>query len=253
MIKIIKKLRHYTEISINEKVYNIENEVAYKYQLKEGKEVDANLLKKIIEDNNYYYFDRIAKNKMKNFLSVKEMKSFLLSKGASKELIDKLIGMYIEYNYLNDLDLIKSYISFNSRKEGPKLISAKLKQKGLSNDLIIQEVNAIDEERILKDLIKKELNKPANKNINQISNTVKAKFINKGYSQNLVFEIVDNNIGKLEIDELPLAKKEFEKLYRQYQTKKEGTELFYLIKTKLYTKGFSKDVIDEVLLEFKNN
>lgn len=247
MIKVIKKLRHYTEIEINNHVYNIENEVAYKYQLYNGSTLTNEKIEQILIDNNYYYFDRLGKGKLKNQISEKDLRSFLITKGAKKELVEKLITEYKELNYLNDSEFIRSYINYSQNREGPKMILAKLKNKGINENDIKAELDKINEEKIIERLVKNTLNKRITKNKSQLISSTKVYLVNKGYTTSIVFDVVDRLTSNLVVDETLLIEKEFEQLIKKYQNKKSKEELPYFIKSKLYEKGYNSEYINKIL------
>ncbi|HKL95039.1 MAG TPA: RecX family transcriptional regulator [Haploplasma sp.] len=247
MVKIIKKLRHYTEVEIDQVVYNIENEVVYKYQINNGSTIDKERLKVILDDNKYYYYDRIAKNKLKKPMSEKQMIDFLTKERAPKKLIEQLINNYKDFNYLNDDSYVSSYLEFSKKREGPKLMAAKLKSKGINNEVINEQLDRIDEKDIIEDIVSNTLNKKITKNKVQHTNGLKASLINKGYSNSLVFEIVDRIYLDVEVDETEFIKKDYHRLVNRYKDKKEGNELTYFIKSKLYEKGYSSSSITKIL------
>lgn len=251
MVKVVNKLRHYSVVEIEGKTFNIENEVAYKYQINNGSTIDSNKLKEILLDNEFYYYDRIAKNKLKNPMSEKMMREFLSKQGAKKAIIDKLIENYLSFNYINDNDYISSYINYSEKREGPKVILLKLKSKGINEDLIKEQIANIDEESIIEDIVNNQIRKKINKNKNEFSSSLKSNLISKGYSTNVVFEVVDRLLNSIEIDEYLLAEKEYFKLLKKYQDKKDSKELSYFIKSKLYQKGFNQDIINKLFIKLE--
>ena len=247
MIKAFKKYKHYCEIEYNGELYNIENEVVFKYRISLGKEFDKNTWNKIINENDYYYFDRISKNKMRKLLTEKELTNFLFENGANPSLIKELIEKYKSFKYIDDEQYAKSYINLRKEKEGPQLIINKLKQKGIEIEVINNYLNNINQTEIIESLIEKELLKPINKNKNQFKNKLKTSLISKGYNSTLVFSLVDEKVSMIKFNDDNLIKNDFEKLTKKYEKKLTGYELKTTIKTKLYQKGYSSDDIKNII------
>lgn len=246
MIKIIKKLRHYTEVSINNKVYNIENEVAYKYNIKDGKEFNQDELKKMFNENNYFYYDRLAKGKMKKQTSEKDLRNFLASKNAKPALINELINTYKERKYINDSEFVNSYIEYSKKREGPNLIKAKLRNKGIKESEIDKQLSNLDESNTISKLVDQTINRGFIKNKTQTINNTKAYLINKGFNSDLVFEIVDSKFENIDIEESLMIEKEYDILLNKYKNKTEE-EITLLIKKKLYEKGYKSESINMII------
>ena len=135
MVQLTKKYKYYTKVTYNNEEYDIENEVIIKYAISTGKEFTKKQWDNIIEDNKYYYYDRLGKNKLKRLITTHELKTFLLEKKAPINVVNKLIEKYEKYKFLNDEYYVKSYLQSKMIKEGPRLIFTKLTEKGISKDL----------------------------------------------------------------------------------------------------------------------
>lgn len=69
--------------------------------------------------------------------TVYDMISYLISKGFSKEEIDKEVEYLKELHYLDDERYCENYIQYSMRKgRGPVRIRLELKKKGIGEDLI---------------------------------------------------------------------------------------------------------------------
>lgn len=247
MIRIIKKLKYYYEVEFNDVSYNIEKEIIYKYKITNKLEVSTDDWNKILKDNEYYYFDRIAKNKLKKQITTHELKTYLKDNNASDLLINELILKYTKYNFLNDKMYIKNYLEFRTKNDGKKVILRKLINKGLDKDLINEFLENIKEDEAIEKFVKSNIIKNKKLNKKQLKQKITTSLINKGYSNDLVFSIVENEFRDVIIDERDLLIKEYEKLLNKYQNKKEGYELKQFIKNKLYQKGFNNNIINEII------
>lgn len=247
MVKIIKKLKYQIEILFNDEFYKIEREVAYKYNIKEGSNFTIEDFTKILLDNDYYYFDRFSKNKLRKMLTEYELKELLTKAGANPVLINRLIENYLDYKYIDDENYVKTYIELRGNKEGPKLIKTKLIKKGIDISLIEEYLDNFNEEDSINNLARRVINTSKNLNKQQIKQRVIRSLLTKGYNYNLVNKIVDDLLKDIEIDEEDLIEKELLKELRRYQSKHEGYELKQTIKQKLYNKGYNLTLIEKVL------
>lgn len=247
MVKIIKKLKYQIEILYNDEFYKIEREVAYKYNIKEGTSFSIEEFSKILLDNDYYYFDRFSKNKLKKMLTEHELRELLIKEGANQSLINQLIETYKDFKYLDDLNYIKTYIELRSSREGPKLIKTKLIRKGLDSSSIDDLLTNLDEEENIYNLSQTIIKTSKNLNKQQIKQKVIRSLLTKGYNYNLVNEVVNELLTDLVINEEELINKELTKELKRYKGKLEGYELKQTIKQKLYNKGYNLTLIDKVL------
>lgn len=244
----IKKLRHVTVVSFVDQEIKLENEIAYKFKIEAGKKYSTQEFNEIVEENKYYYYDRIAVKQLNKTLTKHELREFLFKEGANKKIVDTLIDKYVEYNYLNDSLYVKLYVDGRINSKGPKVIKNRLKEKGIDLNLVDEYLLTIDESEIITELVLKVFNKPPrNKNKHEIITSLKSSLINNGYNMSLVLSIVDNNSSKLVVNERPLIEKEFNKIYNKLKNKKDEKDLPFFIKTKLYQKGYSNEDIDYIL------
>ncbi|WP_026391881.1 regulatory protein RecX [Haploplasma modicum] len=247
MIRIIKKLKYYYEVEFNYVSYNIEKEIIYKYKITDKLEISTNKWTEIIKENEYYYFDRIAKNKLKKQITTHELKTYLKDNNASDLLINELVLKYTKYNFLNDKMYIKNYLEFRTKNDGKKVVLRKLINKGLDKDLINEFLENIKEDEAIEKFVKSNIIKNKKLNKKQLKQKITTSLINKGYSNDLIFSIVEKEFRDVIIDERDLLIKEYEKLLKKYQNKKEGYELKQFIKNKLYQKGFNNNIINEII------
>ncbi|VEU80516.1 regulatory protein RecX [Haploplasma axanthum] len=253
MVTNIKKYKYYSEVTYENNNYNIENEIMIKYKINTGKTFNNNEWTEIIDENNYYYFDRIAKEKLRRLLTENELRNFLFDLGANKDLIDKLVIKYKKYNFINDDLYTKEYISYRQYKEGPSLISKKLISKGISQEIINENLKNIDENKIITEKVESQLNKRIKQNKYEFQNKLKLDLIKKGYTKSYIYSIVDKMINQTKFDDLLVIEKDYQKLIRKYENKKTKEELNYFIKTKLYQKGYSKNDIEYIISKEKDN
>ena len=203
-------------------------------------EISSDKLKKITDFNfecDVYY---TALKSLKNrFKSVKELKENLLKKEYPSNLVDTSINRLIKEKYLDDRVFAKSYIhnQIITTSKGPKKILIELQKKGVSKDIINEEINIYtEEEQTIK--INKIINKLIKSNKSRgnvvLKNKITTDLINLGYDISTINKVINNYSFKVDKS---IYQKEYDKLYRRLSKKYEGKELEYKIKEKLYQKG----------------
>lgn len=247
MIKAINKKKYFSEIEYKNQTYKIENEIIIKYKISVGKSFDSETWSKIINENNYYYFDRLAKNKLRKLLTEKELTDFLFDLNAPKDVVNYLITKYKKYNLINDVNYTEIYINNNINRYGPKIIVLKLKDKGINYETITNQLNEINEEEYIIKNINKMIDKNNKFNRNQLKNHILKTLVNKGYNYNLIINNLDVLLSNINIDEEKLIINDYRKMLKKYQNKKESWELKSFIKNKLFQKGYSASLINKII------
>ncbi len=217
-------------------------ETILKYELLLKKVVDDNLIDDILsydkECETYYVALKFLKSRAR---STKELQDILLKKGMDIYHVNRAINKLLLQGYLNDQSFVKSYINNQiiTSTKGPFRIINDLVNKGVEEKVIIQEINCFTEElqiekinKIIKNLLKNNRSRGGNVLRNKIINDL----ISLGYDSTIINKvIVDYKFD----NDVEIAKKEYEKLYKRYCRKYSGKQLEYKIKEKLYQKGLS--------------
>ena len=201
-------------------------------------------IEKIKQENNMYEIYYISKKYInKKYVSKKELKVYLKKKKYLEKDINETIKKLEENNILDEKAYCKAYINdkLSFSNDGPNKIKKNLLKNGISEELI-DDVMEIDFKFIynkLNNLIDKKI-----KTINNYSgNVLKQKlinyFINLGYDQRIVEEILINK----DLYKKEEGIKEYNKLLKKYSNKYSGYELENIIRQKLYVKGFKYDEI----------
>lgn len=141
-----------------------------------------------------YSFDYLSKYRK----TEKELANKLKDKGYLNNVISYVIDKVKSYNYINDLDYANSYIEFNSRKKGFKLLKYELKmKKGISDEIIDRLEPNLEQEReaILK--ITEKHFKKIDITRENISKLYK-KLLSKGFEYEIIKEIVLEFVGEVE-------------------------------------------------------
>ena len=240
-IKSFKKKKNniYEVLLDNDTQINLYDDIILKYELLLKKEIDNNILNKIVEENKYLESYYIALK----FINVrlrteKEIRKKL--KDYSNNIVLYTINRLKKEGYLNDIIYIKSYINdeINLKMVGQNKILFDLKKMGFNEKDILNYLDSIDRE-VFINKIDKYISKRININHNLSGMFLKQKIvgelINKGFIKEDILSILDNYDIK---DDKSIYDKEYNKIKNKLIKKYSGDELDYQIKNKLYQKGY---------------
>ena len=144
----------------------LNKETAILFRLKENSEIDENTLKTaIFESEVKSAFEKAIDYISSRIHTKKELFDKLFKKGFEKKVIDSAIFKLEEYNYVNDELFAKTFVQENY-KYSKKMLENKLKQKGVSSEIIfnVLELNTDEKEEELCEKQLKKLLKSKNKN-----------------------------------------------------------------------------------------
>lgn len=230
--------------------YNLYEEVIFKHELLLKKEVDLSKLESILKDNEYYEAYNLALSYIEYKLrSSTEIRKYLERKDYSNDLIDKIINELYKNNYINDLNYVKSFIADKLllSYDGPYKIKNTLLNTGIEESIINDELNKI-EDIIFEEKIKKIVSKrrKLNKKPNSIFISKTYEYLlNLGYEKEMIASFIYEKNDTSNEEEMIL--KEKEKLYKKYSKKYSDNALDYQIKSALYRKGYSSEIINKVM------
>lgn len=246
LISLKKSKSGYTA-DFGDQILPLDPDIVYRYQLISGLEIEDNLYHQILEAQGYLTFFKKAIFKLKKMMTIHEMEAYLEKEGAKPAWIKQIIFSLLEKKYLNDQHYAVSFVEFKKYTAGPDMIRHQLKEKGVHLALIEAALSKHDFKEILDQLIEKKIQSMKSKPKSQVLRSLKAYFIQKGYS----IESVDYALSKLshlyQGNEETLIQKDLEKLKKKYQEKLEGYELNETLKLKLYAKGYPYDLIKKVI------
>lgn len=227
-INKLKQLNsNFYEVTLKDSKYKIHEELVLKYKLFLDKDISQEELEQIEKDNKFYIIlDAIYKYLSKYPKTEYEIRKYISTK--TKE-IDKT---YEQIKHLiNDKTYAKNYclekISFSN--DGPEKIKQALKYKHIDSNFIEEALEEFNEKRQIEK-IKKVIDyriKINKKSLIVFKKDTLAYLYNLGYKINIINKVLNN----ISFDDSELKAKELEKLKEKYDDQ-------YLIKRKLYEKGF---------------
>ena len=148
-ISVQKKNKNRCNIYIdNLFAFGVSNELIYKENLKVGMIVDEEKLKKIAYEENLINCKETAlKIIERSYKTKKEMIKRLLEKGYALEEINETLKFLEEYNFINDESYTKAFINDRTKTQGKQKIKYALKNKGVSDEIIEEELSKLDMEK----------------------------------------------------------------------------------------------------------
>lgn len=227
------------ELESGEKL-SLYEEVILKYELLLKKKVDEKEREKIFLSNQEYDVYYVALKSLKSrFKSVKDLRDFLLKKEYPQDYVDKAIQKLLKQGYLNDRSFAKAYINQQmiTTSKGPRKIEKELLDKGVSSDIIYDELTVFTQDDQIEK-IKKVANRAIRSNRSRGGAVLHKKIVHDLQTLGYDRSIIESVLSTLDFgDTKEIAKKEYEKIYRRLSRKYSGRELEYKIKEKLYQKG----------------
>lgn len=148
-ISVQKKNKNRCNIYIdNVFAFGVSNELIYKENLKVGMIVDEEKLKKIAYEENLINCKETAlKIIERSYKTKKEMIKRLLEKGYALEEVNETLKFLEEYNFINDESYTKAFINDRKKTQGKQKIKYALKNKGVSDEIIKEELSKLDMEK----------------------------------------------------------------------------------------------------------
>ena len=241
-MKIVKytklKKNKYNILFDDDSAYDFYDDVILKHGLLLKKELTKEELELLKKENNEFDAFYVAVDYLNKKLRTKaEIIKYLNKKEYSTKDIDKTIKILEERNLINDTFVATCYMNdqINFNLKGPYKIKEELEHLGVSKDIIDSVIDYHDER--YQENIKKIINKKVKTNHNygkrMLINKIKNDLYNMGYRD------IDNI--DISYDDHDLLKKEYDKLLKKYQNHPNKD---YIIKQKLYQKGYSIDNLD---------
>lgn len=246
--EVIKKGKVYT-INVNQEVIEIEPEVMLKYRIKPMSTYDEKTYQELINNQKFYVYRKKGLKKLSRMMTSHEMKNYLISNDCEAAITKQIIKDFETKGYLNDVFYVKSFIDIKKFTDGPKVITHKLLEKGISRSMIEESLKKIDEKEILREIIPHKVKSQKKESKRQMMLKIKTYFVRKGFSLDLVDDIIQHEVDWSHVKDQDIILKEFMKIYKLYAKKLQGYELKKKIYEKLYVKGFQKSDIEEILTE----
>ena len=127
--------------------FGVSSELIYKEKLKIGSIIDEEKLKKIAYEENLLNCRETSLRIIeRSYKTKKEMITRLLEKGYNLEEINETLKFLEEYNFINDESYAKAFIKDRTRTQGKQKIKYSLRNKGISDEIIEEELSKVNME-----------------------------------------------------------------------------------------------------------
>jgi regulatory protein len=239
--------------------FSVDSDVLIKFQLKKGMELDDFSFMEI----QYQDDIRKAYNKAVHYLarrmrSEKEINDYLVSKEIDEPVINEILHKLTAQKYINDEEFALAYVrtQANTTDKGPNVIKMELKEKGITEGILIQALEEYPLEQQI-DKAAKISKKFYDKNTKESLKIQKQKLENlllrKGYTYEVINIAVNEASIKNEDDEeMAAIRFQGEKIHRKL-SKYSGFEYEQRMKQALYRKGFPIELIEIYISEMEKS
>ncbi|MBS4192486.1 recombination regulator RecX [Bacillus sp. FJAT-49705] len=259
-ISVQQKKSDRYNIFLDEKyAFSVDEDVLITHQLKKGMEVDEFSLSEIAyQDDIRKAYNTAIQYLSRRMRSEKEVRQYLKDKEVDEIIIQEVVHKLYEYHFLDDKEYAIAFVRtfMNTTDKGSGLIRGELKEKGISEQLIDAALREFPYEKEFE-VAKKLRDKFVQKNTNDSSRIMKQKLeqmlMRKGYSHELIQAVVaESEIDKAEDAEMDALRKHAVKMHRKYSNLINTYEYEQKMKQALYRKGFSIDLIEKIIQEYKD-
>ena len=205
-----------------------------------SKKIDDELLNVLSLETAYYeIYNKTLKFCMKKVRSSDEVEKYLDKMDITNTDKTSIINKLKSINLVNDKIYVKCYINdkFNLSKDSLSKIKDDLINSNIDISIIEDEISKVEYNELdkLERMIIKRIKSNHKYSNYALKNKIVTEFINLGYNYDDIVSIFDRNSS----DNYDILVKEYKKLYNKYSKKYEYSELEYVIKNKLHTKGFN--------------
>ncbi len=243
ILKINKIKKHnnlYQLVFSNDKMLLCDENIMFEYSLFLNKEISADVIE-ILENKQEYFrvLDRSLHIINHKFYTIKQESDKLKLEGYELDSINLVINELIKLKILDDDLYYEDYVSFKiNQGYGPLYIKNKLHLLGIDREVYLNR-------EIQYEILKNKTNKlKINKDIGLIKKSFKMKMKNQGFDVTIIDEVLSEIV--IEKDDSYL-KRDYEKLLTKYKNKYDEKKLIYVIKKKLYEKGYEIEDIEFLL------
>lgn len=249
-IKQIKKQNSKYKITLdNNNEIIIYDEVIINNNLLYKKDIDEEFIKKITKENEYYeIYNKVLKYIKTKLRSENEIKTYMKKQNIDDNTQEKIISKLKKTKMIDENIFVKAYIhdKISFTNDGPYKIKKELEKQNIDEKIIEQELEKIDKEELnnkLEKLIIKKLNNNQKYSEQILKQKLVLYFTNLGYDKEKILDIIENN----KIKNNNIIEKEYIKLYNKFKNKYDKEKLNYILKQKLYQKGFNIDDINKIV------
>ncbi|MBV7389884.1 recombination regulator RecX [Enterococcus alishanensis] len=256
IVKVSKGRGNYynIEVSNGEKV-RVSEDTLIDFRLLKDQEIDQETLTEIKNASRQDIGFQLALNYLSYQLRTEmEIRKYLKDNEIPKEDRHLIVQRLVEMNLLDDENFAESYVRTQMRlgDKGPKILAQKLKQKGISNQLVettLAKISLSDQQDLALQVANKALKKYRGKSSRETTTKIFQYLLQKGFSGDVIdFAIAELDFSDVIEQESEALINQGEKLWRSNQ-RFELSKRKQKVKQSLYQKGFQLDQIDTFIRE----
>lgn len=179
----------------------VSSDMVLKYSLKQDMEISSELMNRIKEEDDLKY----AKERAMEYVAYQprsrtEVVRKLKQKGLSPKSIDEAVETLERYHYLDDAEYVREFTRSYAKRYGKRVIEQKLLQKGISREVIGENMNIDDEreEQTALDIARKALRRSSEEDGFKIRQKLFRTLVSKGFSYDLSRSVTDRVMEEIE-------------------------------------------------------
>ncbi|ASF38554.1 MULTISPECIES: recombination regulator RecX [Halobacillus] len=237
--------------------FSVSEDILIQYHLQKNMELDESTIQAMIQTDTIHKSYTLAINYLSyRMRSEKEIRDYLDEKEVDEEHIDEIVSRLYKEKLLDDQEFANSLVRTRvlTSSKGPLLVKKELIEKGVQAsqaDAALEHYPFDDQYSKAMKFAEKKLKSDKKKSARQQIQNVQQTLMQKGFSGDVVKEVLsDLPEEESEDEQWEAVVYQGEKLLRKFAHKAEGYELKQKIKTGLYRKGFSFDLIERFLDEY---
>ncbi|MFG6149666.1 recombination regulator RecX [Halobacillus sp. B23F22_1] len=236
--------------------FSVDEDILIKYRLSKSTELEESTIEALIQkDTIHKVYTQTINYLSYRMRSEKEIRNYLVKKEVDEEHIDEIIRRLYQEKLLDDLEFAKALVRtrINTSTKGPLMLKKELIEKGVDASLADEAVQEFPFDQQVEKAVKlaeKKLKSDRKKSQRQQIQNVQQHLMQKGFNSDIIKESLTQLPEEEEDQEWEAVVFQGEKFLRKYERKSEGYELKQKVKSGLYRKGFSFELIDRFIEEY---
>lgn len=238
--------------------FSVDEDLLVSHRLYKGVELDELMIKNLQKQDDIHKSYQMALRFLSYRMRTKqEIYEYLIKKEVEPEHLAPVLDKLKTEGFIDDQAFGDSYIrtKMKTSNKGPLLLKNELIQKGVTENVAQQSLSEYPWELQLENAKKwaeKKIKTSNKRSFKMELNRVKAGLIRKGFSNDIIQEVMEDISGEQDaVVEWEALVFQGEKLWRKYAKKHDGFMLKNKVKEGLYRKGFSFEGIQRFIDEYK--
>lgn len=240
----------------NEYSFSVEESVMVTYNLQKDLSLSSEKIDEIIEAQSYQKAYLMTVNYISyRMRSVKEVQTYLREKEIGTLEITKIVDSLLEKQYLDDTAFAFAFVKdkMNQTTKGPRVIKNELFEKGITGKIAenaIAEYNYDDQFDVALKWANTQQKKTSRHSHRKRRDQLRASLMQKGFDTEVINDVLAEINNEVDVtQEQASLTYQAERLLKRNSKKLEGYELTNKVKTGLYSRGFSGEMIDAYIAE----